>query len=45
MEAPAWVIQGSEVFIVILGPMEEQDMKLMRAIPDPGMPKQVEFWD
>ena len=37
------MIQGSEVFIVILGPMEEQEMKLMRAIQEAGMPKQVEF--
>jgi hypothetical protein len=34
MQAPAWVIERLEVFIVILGPLEDQEVKLMRAIQE-----------
>jgi transposase len=34
VQAPAWVIERLEVFIVILGPLEEQEVKLMRAIQE-----------
>ncbi len=32
VQAPSWVIERLEVFIVILGPLEEQEVKLMREI-------------
>ena len=33
-QAAQWVIERLEVFIVILGPLEEQELKLMKAIQE-----------
>jgi transposase len=41
MKAPAWVIERLEVFIVILGPLEEQEMKLMRAIQEAAQEQKI----
>ena len=39
--APAWVIERLEVFIVILGPLEEQEVKLMRAIQEAAQEQKI----
>jgi transposase len=39
--APAWVIERLEVFIVIWGPLEEQEVKLMRAIQDAAQEQKI----
>jgi transposase len=39
--APAWVIERLEVFIVILGPLEEQEVKLMRAIEEAAQEQKI----
>jgi transposase len=41
MQAPAWVIERLEVFIVILGPVEEQEIKLMRAIQESAQEQKI----
>jgi hypothetical protein len=39
--APAWVIERREIFIVILGMLEEQEVKLMRATKENGTHRQA----
>jgi transposase len=34
VQAPAWVIERLEAFILLPGPLEEQEVKLMRAIQE-----------
>ena len=41
VQAPAWVIERLEVFIVILGPLEEQEVKLMRAIQEAAQEQKI----
>ena len=39
--APAWVIERLEVFIVILGPLEEQEAKLTNAIQEAAQEQKI----
>ena len=41
MQAPAWVVERLEVFIVILGPVEEQEIKRMRAIQESAQEQKI----
>jgi len=41
VQAPAWVIERLEVFIVILGPLEEQEVKLMKAIQEAAKEQKI----
>ncbi len=41
VQAPAWVIERLEVFIVILGPLEEQEVELMRAIQEAAKEQKI----